>query len=496
MQAKLATAALCAFVLLTAAACGGGDEAQLRTDLAAAEEAAQKAAEAAEAAQKAAEEAEGKRKEEEAARKKAKEDADKAEEAKEEAEDAAADAEQKRQDAEAERQRLADEVEKAQQATNRAAATIALDGLQNRPDGAGTGDPTIIPKYRARSTLTTNPALSWGAPATSTSGKWFIEKYTHTSTSAKNELLLYSDVGGPTNVFMRSHADYSSDFDGTTGEPDADGIALASLSGVEDLVKASAFPSASQRVKPFEVNYDPNNPKTPDDATDDIVRIRNGSLQGASGDFHCSPIGGCSVKNRGDNTYALEGGTWTFHPRDKDVKVSQTDGTYMLFGWWKQTTVPAGQISYRTFVGGVGTVDANAFNAERGSATYRGPAIGQYALSHTLVEESSTGSFTAATELHADFTANTISGTIDNFSNSADWSLSLNERTMAGGAIAGGTVDWSIKTEKKSGGTWSGNFLSNDPNYSGGKPEGIRGKFSAAFGDDGQIIGVFGAHKP
>ena len=401
---------------------------------------------------------------------------------------------QRRIDAEAKQDRLEQENEEAQRQLDQEQAMTALAGLTARASAADTGDPMITPSYRARSTLSTTRQVTWGTPTTSSSGKWFVEKYSHNGASEKNELVIYSDVAAPSNELMRSHPTYSEDFDSTTGEPLEAGITLSTATHAT-LVKGSGFPSIATGRNNFTVNFDPNDPKTPDNDSDDIVRI-SGSLQGASGYLHCTPGGdGCTVKNRGDNTYDLEDGNWIFHPRNKDVRVSVPDATYMYFGWWKRMTVPAGELSYRTFVGGAGAVDPTVFNAERGSATYRGPAIGQYALSHTLLDESSSGDFTARAELQANFTDNRISGTITNFSNASDWSLTLNDESMEDGTIAGGTVDWTIGTNKKSGGTWSGGFFSNDPDYSGGHPEGLRGQFTANFDADGRIIGVFGAHR-
>ena len=134
--------------LIALGACGGGggnDEAQLRTDL----EAAQAAQAEAEAARKKAEEEAAVA---EVARKKAEEEAAEAEqqrlaeeagrgEAEDEAERqrlAAEEAEQGRLAADAERQRLAIEAEKAEQAANRAGARPALVGL-----GGTSDDPAV-----------------------------------------------------------------------------------------------------------------------------------------------------------------------------------------------------------------------------------------------------------------------------------------------------------------------------------------------------------------
>ena len=158
------------------------------------------------------------------------------------------------------------------------------------------------------------------------------------------------------------------------------------------------------------------------------------------------------------------------------------------------------------------TSDETNFDALTGSATYAGPAIGQYAIYQPLNGQSGTGEFTADAELTANFGNNMLSGTVTNFSNDPDWSLTLNLASMAGGNVdsteAGrGWVNWTIDGQGTSDvrGTWDAEFYS-ESDYVGQVPDGVVGTFTAAFDGDindkedfddivGSIIGAFGADK-
>ena len=91
----------------------------------------------------------------------------------------------------------------------------------------------------------------------------------------------------------------------------------------------------------------------------------------------------CSVERLG-NRYLVDNGMWTFYVRDT-ATVSQDDQSWMYFGWWKREQLSDGALSYASFSGGENTAtmssdNDNDFDALTGSATYRGPAVGQYAV--------------------------------------------------------------------------------------------------------------------
>ena len=89
-----------------------------------------------------------------------------------------------------------------------------------------------------------------------------------------------------------------------------------------------------------------------------------------------------------------------------------------------------------------------------------------------------------------------LSGTVTNFSNASDWTLSLNARLMTDGEVVnGGTVTWEIgDAVSQHTGNWTAKFFS-EATYGGQTPDGVAGEFDARYDDVGRLIGAFGAHK-
>ena len=215
MQTKLATAVLLGFVLVVAAACGGGsDQAtidQLETALAAAEEARTEAEqEAAEAEKKAADEEAARKTAEAAGAQKAAEDKKKADA------DAAAAAKAKA-DAEAEQKRLEKKVEdaekrltEAEQAELRARASSFGEQLS----GPGQGPATVL--WTRGNNLTFRPqgiVLTPGSAAPSVPGGWRSASFTgHTGQTGTADTLvdetvyLYTNIQQPSSrAFWKVH---------------------------------------------------------------------------------------------------------------------------------------------------------------------------------------------------------------------------------------------------------------------------------------------------
>ena len=113
--------------------------------------------------------------------------------------------------------------------------------------------------------------------------------------------------------------------------------------------------------------------------------------------------------------------------------------------------------------------------------------------------ESSAGSFTARAELTANFDSNMLSGTVTNFSNASDWSLTLNAASYGRRCRTKprhGTVSWTIAGNTEDSGGWEAQFFSDVTPYAGHIPEGVAGTFDAQFADVGRLTGAFGAHCP
>ena len=472
---------------LELAAAGGRDEGQLRIDL--------------EAAQAAQAEAEAAAEEAVAARKKAEEEAAEAERqrlaeegAREEAEDeaeqerlAAEEAEQERQAAEADRQRLAEEAEKAEQAANRAGARAAFFGLGGSADDGPRDDPgtvTVTPRYGQTATVTTSPVVTFESKRRSSSGQWSITTLSDAGSTHNDDLVAYSDLGGPTRVLITDITSYTATFTTVGGTNNIQAV----LMGDTHPIASSRFPGGGHSTV-FVHTID-----TDDNSENDTTRF-SGMYDGASGTFECT--GTCTVVHRGGSTYDLGSNPWTF-TTSKTARVPVDDDSYMYFGWWKREQKDNETLSFEMFSGGMHEVGAITA-ALTGTATYTGPAVGQYAIYQPLGTQTESGSFTARAELTANFgatgTEGTLSGRVTNFSNASDWSVTLKSAAISAGTVTDGDVSWTIAGNTEDDGMWDAQFFSDvvdSPAY----PEGVAGTFDAKFDDVGRLIGAFGAHCP
>ena len=193
-------------------------------------------------------------------------------------------------------------------------------------------------------------------------------------------------------------------------------------------------------------------------------------------------------------------GDWTFRT-SKNSKVNVPDGEFMSFGWWRQKTNLAGTFAYRTFssIGEESAVSGNGFATLQGSATYEGPAIGQYAIYQPLGTQSNHGEFKATARFTANFDTDRLSGSVSGFGVSPGWSLTLKETSMSNGTVAEGDVSWTIDGNIQDGGNWNGAFHSEIAPYVDHIPDGLTGTFDAAYGPTaspvGRLVGAFGTHK-
>ena len=237
---------------------------------------------------------------------------------------------------------------------------------------------------------------------------------------------------------------------------------------------------------------------------------RSGTLQNASGTYRCAgnnvneQAPDCSVQKRGGHFHFV--GPWTFRPSSSTSKVQIGDENYMYFGLWSRQAISSEAWSFRTFHGPEESRDDSVSDVT-GTATYQGPAVGYYAIYQPLGAQSGHGDFSATASLTADFDADEVHGTIDQFSGHSDWSLTLKNGEISGGDAGNngmvpgdlGGVSWSIGGRATEGGLWSANFYSNLPEGERtGVPSGIAGTFEAEYSDTtgadiGRIMGAFGA---
>ena len=328
------------------------------------------------------------------------------------------------------------------------------------------------------------------------------------------EAVVYSHVGDPTvtegaafNAGVANGGyDLSTDA-ATMGEL----TALLAASGEAGVARV-ASPSFDQDAgeKTFELGTN-------------MVRVMvAGSYHGVSGMYYCTPAAsdmcGATVADEG---FILGGGTWTFKPTNPEAKLmdtSEPDTNYASYGWWLhksedgETYTASAFHAYRgTDPGTVGIADL------RGSATYTGGAVGKYSLRGSTGGTNDAGHFTADVTLEATFgDTHSISGTIDRFHGAdgeeRDWSVALSPSVITdtgpitGGLAADGTPDgtntgnqmttWTIGgTAGDAGGEWSGALREQG---SDGVPAIATGTFSSTYGqggNDGRMVGAFGANK-
>ncbi len=319
--------------------------------------------------------------------------------------------------------------------------------------------------------------------------------------SGTYEAVVYSNVGEPTEGDPFNE-EYSSLTDGALSLV-ADGTGTGDFSAAR--VASSRFDQTAG-TKSFKLG-----------ANDRAVMI-SGSYHGVPGTYSCTVVvgGSCTV------TVAAQGFTlggvdsdgtadttvdWEFKPTSQTTKVmSMADAIYASYGWWLHTNAD-GDFTASAFAADRGEVpDAEGLAALNGTATYMGGAAGKYALRSSTDGTNDAGHFTADVTLDADFTDNTIAGTVDNFmgvGGAKGWSVELKESAIGdSGAITGTAADaaagdqmtvWTIGgTAADASGAWSGSLQDNgDDNV----PKVGTGTFHSTYGEAGRMVGAFGVTK-
>ena len=355
------------------------------------------------------------------------------------------DEERRREEAEAERERAEQEAEDARAIANRAQAKNAFDGLDLFVDGTaagiiGTDDPAVTPRYRASAGVTGTTGVTFVNPTTGSQGRWFRTSYSNTGGLYVDRMDVYSDAEQPERVDFKDSTYNDVNPPIVNAEGDVVGAVSIAANMVQEHTASSAFPRTSgvpdgkdlvhrgMNMAQFEsargaieTDHDDlddgftaadRNTQEFRDALEDagITRsqynqyfndtFRNeaiypfrytystsGTLQGASGTYRC---GGdtadvdCSVQNRGDHFNFV--GTWTFRPSSGTTDVLIDDSEFMYFGWWSRQAIATEDWSFRVFHGPTAS-QVSDVAAVSGTATYQGPAVGQYAIYQPLGTE-------------------------------------------------------------------------------------------------------------
>ena len=473
MRTNLPIVLFLGVALIALGACGGGgggnDEAQLRTDL----EAAQAAQAEAEAARK---KAEAEAAVAEVARKKAEEEAAEAERqrlveeaARGEAED---EAEQERLAAEAERQRLANEVEQARQQLTEAEQAELMARASSF--GSQLNEPTqgrVVVTWPRDGDLTFRPdgTLTSGSSAPRVPGSWRSASFTGQTGTADagltNETVyLYTNIQKPSSrAFWKEH-----------------GLEVAAPA--EETTVDNPKPTAAAQ---FITN-------SGDSTIADGVRV-SGTYDGVSGTFTCA-ISTCKGTKTGiiplTELVSLtegvrlfgSGGDWSFKPgRITSPVQADHDDAYLYLGVWASIPDSISGMTYDfRYVAGGGAESGTAldnFNALTGSATFRGGAVGKYVTQGQVGQQNAKiGTFTATATLNANFedalVAGSLSGSITDFRDGgsplAGWRVTLGSTDDVGvasnitnAAAAIGSTVASIGGLPV-GGSWEASFYGSD----------------------------------
>ena len=491
LEARLAEAEAATLKAEAAIAQAELDKAKLEADKARAEAEVQHQLRAAEAARRAAEVAEAARLVAEAARLAA--------------EAAAETARQETETAEQARERLAAEAEEARQQVLQAEAIDALTGL-GRPELSA---PEVMAQDRAPALVTSpnavTPPFTFASPSGSSAGDWYVTRAHSRGQAADDTVVVYSDVGPPVSTPIRQaplHTDRAFtvlDNDFLEIEVAADDSALVASS-------SSLFPRKGTTDN-IRLTVDTSDPP---DLADNVMYEQTaqipGTFDGASGHYQCVGSGAtaCSVRHTNvgpTKGYVLGAGTWTFKFASKSPTVNVADAESMSFGWWRRKVLDGentGDFQYAMFRMSTGPELVTGFPALQGSATYEGPAIGQYAV--PLGTQLSHGEFNATARFTANFgngtEAGTLSGSVSGFDVSPGWSLTLQEANMTNtGTVAAGNVSWTIDGNTQGSGEWDGFLHSEIAVYAGHVPDGLTGTFNAQYNSVATLRGAYGGHK-
>ena len=335
---------------------------------------------------------------------------------------------------------------------------------------------------------------------------WTGKRYAHTVPSNAGDMyeaVVYSNVGEPTQGAKFSTL-YSENFNATTGV-----LNETTTEGTASRVASSSF-DQSAGVKSFEKG------------SNAVAVMISGTYHGVAGTYSCVPgnnancasqvaaegftLGSVSTAQGTLNQFTAGGATWTFKPTNAAARVMSTpDAIYASYGWWLHKSANGKTYKASAFVADRGNVtDAAGLDRLNGKATYRGGAAGKYALHSTTGGTNDAGHFTARATLNADFSDNSITGTIDNFmgvGGAKNWSVELKEAALSSTGMITGTGEgradnatvWTIGgTAAVASGEWSGSLQDND---AAGVPKVGTGTFYTEYGDDGKMVGAFGVNK-
>ena len=326
-------------------------------------------------------------------------------------------------------------------------------------------------------------------------------------TGRADTMTVYTDVAAPGGrLFSEVYGGGGQTIDSQSG---------AGLDGAQTGVKGAAFDGRTGGT----VEHSPNAKSATTLTENDVVKL-TGTYKGASGVYTCTPTTGTactsSVSGNGASITFSAGdgtnGTWVF-TANTGAMVSVADGAYLQFGWWMRDDKTSADMldNVAVFYGTQGGTAAANVDALTGTATYVGGAAGKYAWRDRVADTAHGGHFTAKATLTANFDvgdgtdASTISGSISDFRLGDDgmdpnWTVTLSTSgvTDAGLAARDAAVmtQWAVGTSKADmAGGWEAQlYADTGAERNDNLPTGVSGAFDAQFGEQGRMLGAFGAN--
>ena len=353
-------------------------------------------------------------------------------------------------------------------------------------------------------------ALSEDKDATVAAHHGWTGKRYHRTTPADEgtyEAHVYSHVGEPTmGPKFNSGAGEGNvgfDLDETSGEtPTFD----STFTGYAARVASNSF-DQSAGTKEFEKDVN-------------AVRLTlSGTYYGVEGTYYCRTVAdstcaarkvakGFELGHTLDSSNAFTQGGWTFKPTDPNTRVTSTpDASYASYGWWLHKSQDDRTYTASAFTAYKGTPGTISLTDLMGTATYSGGAVGKYALSSSTGGTNDAGHFTAEATLEANFSDNSITGTIHNFMGadgmSRDWSVELKEAVIGAAGLINTsglddgtgletvwTIDGTAAAATPNG--WHGRFYEVGDS---GVPAIATGTFYTQHGNSGKMVGAFGVNE-
>ena len=227
----------------------------------------------------------------------------------------------------------------------------------------------------------------------------------------------------------------------------------------------------------------------------------SGEYQGIPGMFLCigTADATCTSAPAPEGKFTLAGGSdtagiWHFKPNSETATTSK-GAKLAEWGWWIENQGEEDEV-VRLFYDKTTDSDApdpvtTPLTIAAGTATYKGDALGQYAVVRSGTGSAS-GEFEAKVTLTADFEEDELSGEIHDFNVGTEWKVMLEKQEIGAGGTAAieGETKWMMGTDEGlRSGEWAAQMHGSDSATD--TPSHILGGFSAVH-SNASMIGAFG----